>query len=450
MFMKRSPEKQKEFSGLNTEPLFNFNIGKIYASIILDIRAIKKDGHYPIKVRVTEEVADKKRKQYYWDCTVVTALEYHKLHSKKPDPYTKKTLSIITVFWENFKDSLTDLVNKEGFSKTRLDQRLAKGSKDSVIEAFDLKIAALEKKGRIGSAVWFTGARNSIKKHIGDQDLKFSEVTPDWLESYQVFLRREEYDKEGKLIVKAKKDTTISIIMRALRAIINEAKSEGIIIEDQYPFGKGKFKIPTPEGRIIALSEDQIKAISQYPINPEAFIYRRLWLFSYYCNGINIGDALRLKYKNIVKEDGKYFIQWEREKTRNTGNKKRAIKALMRPEMQKVIDLHGNPDHRPDSYIFPFLKYGMKPREEREKIQNLIHTINKKMKAIGKALGYGDITTYWARHAFTNNSLNKGVSMFSLSDRLGHATVKTTQIYAGRLSNKQMIEDANVLDAVEI
>ncbi|HBE42430.1 MAG TPA: hypothetical protein DDW27_14745 [Bacteroidales bacterium] len=440
--MKRSPEKQKEFSGLNTEPLINFNIGKIYASVVLDIRNRKKDGYYPVKVRVFDE----QRKQYYWDCTSVTALEYHKLHSKKPDAYTKKTLAAITIYWENFKDTLTDLVNKEGFSKTRLDQRLAKGAKDSVIEAFDTKIAELEKKNRIGSVVWYTGARNSIKKFIGDEDLKFAEVTPDWLESYQTFLRKEEYDTKGNLIVKAKKDTTISIIMRALRAIMNTARGK-IITEDQYPFGKGKYEIPTAEGRIIALSETQIKKIAKHPMNPEALIYRRLWLFSYFCNGINIGDMLRLKYRDITKDDGRTFIEWEREKTKGTGKK---IKALMRPEMQKIIDLHGNRDKRPDSYVFPFLEHRMTARQERDKIQNLIHTINKKMTAIGRALGYGDVTSYWARHAFTNNSLNKKVSMFSLSDRLGHATVKTTQIYAGRLSNKQIIKDANVLDTVEI
>jgi integrase len=443
--MKRSQEKHKEFKGINTEPLINYNIGKIHASVILDIRKRKNDGQYPVKVRVSDEL----RKQYYWDCMSVTALEYHKLHSKRPDAYTKKTLKVVTAFWEDFKVSLTDLINKEGFSKKRLDQRLAKGAKDSVIDAFDDKIAALKKDERIGSMVWYTGAKSSIKKFIGEEDLKFSEVTSEWLKDYQSFLLTEKYNAEGKLIIKAKKKTTISIIMRALRVIINEAKSKGTITEEQYPFGKGKYKIPIAEGRIIALSEDQIKQISQYPINPEAFIYRRLWLFSYFCNGINIGDALRLKYKDIIKDDGKYFIGWERKKTEHQETK-RKIKALMRPEMQKIIDLHGNRDKRPDNFIFPYLAHGLKPEKERMIIQNTIHTINKKMTAIGKALGYGNITTYWARHAFTNNSLNKKVSMFSLSDRLGHATVKTTQNYAGRLSNKQIIEDANVLDTVEI
>lgn len=444
--MKRSPEKQKEFAGLNTEPLFNFNIGKTYASIVLDIRKRKKDGFYSIKARVTDE----NRKQYYWDCTTTTALGYHKLHSKKPDAYTKRTSAAITEYWEHFKECLTDLVNKEGFSKEKLDQRLSKGAKDSVIEAFDERIQELEKKGKVGSVVWYTGARNSIKKYIGNDELMFSDITIDWLEDYQSYLLKEERDEKGKVIVKAKKKTTISIIMRALRAIVNKAKAAGTISDEKYPFGKSKYRIPKGEGRVIALSEDQIKKITQYPINPEAFIYRRLWLFSYFANGINVSDMLRLKYRDIIIEDGKNFIVWERAKTKDTSEEAEKIKALMRPEMQKIIDIHGNPDKNPDFFIFNFLKHGLTPRQERMICQNVIHTINKKMTAIGRALGYGAITSYWARHAFTNNSLQKGVTMFSLSKRLGHQNITTTQGYAGRLSNKQIIEDANVLDTVEI
>lgn len=445
--MKRSPEKQKEFDGINTEPIITFNIGKIYAAVILDIRNKKITGHYPVKVRVTDE----NKKQYYWNCTSLTPLEYHKLHSKHHDNYTRKNMATINAYWENFKAILIDLVNKEGFNRKKMDQRILGGSKESVIDAFNAKIKILDKKGKVGSVVWFTGARNSIQKYIGkDEDLKFSEITVDWLDDYTSFLRKEVYDSKGKLIVKAKKDTTISIIMRALRVLMNEAREEGIV--KQYPFGLGKnlYMIPSSEGRVIGLSEDQIKEIARYPLSEDAKIYRRLWLFSYYCNGVNIGDMLRFKYRDMVKEDGQYFIQWRREKTKGRSKKPITGKALIRPEMQKIIDLHGNTDRRPDSYIFPYLRHNMTPKEERDRIQNLIHTINKKMTRIGTALGYGKITTYWARHAFTNNSLMKGVSMFSLSKALTHTDTKTTQGYAGRISNVQIIKDANVLDTVEI
>lgn len=441
--MEKQQRTSDELKEIN-KVLDTFSLDDVTAAIFLDVRNPNKNGDYSVKIRVTH-----KREQHYYRCMDISIDEWETLISgKKPRKVLLKTKKLIYMSFNTYVDVIKDLAPGKHFSFEELNRRLSKGTKDSVLDAFKNKIDLLEKKGRVGSVVWYRGARNSIKKFIGDVDLKFSEVTVDWLEEYQSFLRTEERDTKGKLIVKAKKDTTISILMRALRAIMNNARGK-IITEEQYPFGKKKYEIPIAEGRVIALSEDQIKKIAQYPLNPEAFVYRRLWLFSYFCSGINIGDVLRLKYESIIKDDGKTFIVWERKKTEHQRNK-RTIKALMRPEMQKIIDLHGNKNKRPDNFIFPYLTHGLEPEKERMIIQNTIHTINKKMKMIGRALGYGDVTTYWARHAFTNNSLNKKVSMFSLSDRLGHATVKTTQNYAGRLSNKQIIEDANVLDTVEI
>ncbi|WP_159519728.1 hypothetical protein [Sunxiuqinia indica] len=35
---------------------------------------------------------------------------------------------------------------------------------------------------------------------------------------------------------------------RAIRCVVNDAKKTGVIKENQYPFGSGKFEIPTGEG----------------------------------------------------------------------------------------------------------------------------------------------------------------------------------------------------------
>jgi hypothetical protein len=43
--------------------------------------------------------------------------------------------------------------------------------------------------------------------------------------------------------------TTIGMSLRALRAIFNIAKKDGIITDEQYPFGRNKYQIP--EGRNI-------------------------------------------------------------------------------------------------------------------------------------------------------------------------------------------------------
>lgn len=87
---------------------------------------------------------------------------------------------------------------------------------------------------------------------------------------------------------------------RAIRSVINEAKSVGIIKENQYPFGNGKYEIPTGKGRKLALTLQHIKYVSNFSDGTEATEkYHDMWFFSYLCNGINFADMLTLKYSNI-------------------------------------------------------------------------------------------------------------------------------------------------------
>jgi len=44
---------------------------------------------------------------------------------------------------------------------------------------------------------------------------------------------------------------------------------------------------------------------------------------------------------------------------------KKEIVVVMLPRMKDIIDAWGNPDRKPDSYIFPILSVSMPPVEER-------------------------------------------------------------------------------------
>jgi len=109
--------------------------------------------------------------------------------------------------------------------------------------------------------------------------------------------------------------------MRALRSVINDGKAAGIISQVQYPFvinNNGKYQIPEGEGRKLALTASQLIEVFNYQILPEDERWRDLWVFSFYCNGININDLLRLKFKNII--DGE--IVWFRQRLLNRIGKK--------------------------------------------------------------------------------------------------------------------------------
>jgi integrase len=423
---------------LDLTPLERYAFDKITAAIIIDTRKAKKsidkdlksdesviipidtrkekdNEYYPVKYRVTYS-----RKQVYYPCMDLTLDEYDKLHKSVRSDYLIKTKKLIHDNFKKLTDTIEDLVIHEGFTIDGLNTRLSKGIKDSILSAFESKIADLEAKGKVGSSVWYSCAFNSIKSFT-KKELKFADITVNWLKSYEAHLLKEK-----------RAYTTISMYMRALRSIINEGKAHGIISQAQYPFVINS--IPEGTGRKIALNTSQLMEVFNYQIFPDDEKWRDLWIFSFYCNGANLNDILRFKYENIVGN----CIEWFREKTIHQDKEKRKIRAIITEEMRQIIDKYGNPDHKPGNFIFPYLRDKLTPLEERKIIQNVTHLINKKMHKIGRALGYGDITTYWTRHSWASISRKEGISTFAISKGMGHKNLKTTEIYLDSLSDDEL------------
>jgi len=399
-----------------------FSLSGITVTIFFDNRRVKDDLTYPVKYRVTY-----KRVRAYYPSGIDLSEDEWKIISKTKKRELIETRELIQAGFDKVKEHVKDLALTDEFTLEGLNNRLKGSNSDSILTAFEDRIKDLQAKGKIGTAVWYSCAKNSIEKYT-TKDIKFTDVTPTWLEKYEAHLL-----KEGK------EYTTISINMRALRAIINNAKARGIVKAGQYPFAannNGKYQIPEGSGRKIALNTTQLIEVFKYPILPEWEKYRDLWIFSFYCNGVNIGDLLRFKYENI---QGNY-LEWYRVKTKDRDKLKAKIRAAITEEMQAIIYRYGNRDKR--GYIFPYLTIGLTPTQERMIIQNVTHTINKKMKKIGQALGYGDITTYWARHTWASISRREGVSTFSISKGMGHKNLSTTEIYLDSLSDEEINENA--------
>lgn len=420
-----------EKKDLDLSPLLTWPFDRITLSIMLDTRREKTGGYYPAKFRVTYL-----GKQFYYPAFDLTEEEYASLHGevKRRDlvDYKKQLLA----GFENLKKIIQDLCARDTFSLEKLNTRLSRGIRESVFSAFDTKIHDLNRQGKVGSAMWYSCAKKSIESYQ-QGNLNFAEVTKNWLKGY-----------EAHMLEEGKEYSTIGINMRALRSIVNDARREGIIKESQYPFKRESnegYQIPEGAKRKIALNTEQIIEVFSYPLTPGNEKWRDLWIFSFYCQGANIGDILRLKYRNIKGQ----FIEWYRGKTIGRDKEKSTVRAFITPEMREIIDRWGDPDRKPGNYIFPHLTPGLTPADERKVIQNITHTINKKMKAIGRALGYGDITTYWARHSWASISRRQGTNLYSISKGLGHRSISTTEIYLDSIPDDELIDNANKLPRIK-
>jgi integrase/recombinase XerD len=415
------------------DTLDTFTLEKITAAIIFDDRrpkkkgkkTDKKHGFYPVKYRVNYQ-----RIRAYYPAGIDLSLDEWEAMpaTRKPDLIENREL--IQTGFEVIKGHIKALVKGEGFTLEKLNTRLSRGMKNSVLSAMFDKAAALKIAGRIGTSEWYFYAATSIKKFTA-ADLKFSEITQDWLQRY-----------EAHLLEQGKSYTTISMHLRALQATVNDAKTQGIISPAQYPFGKGKYEIPTGVGRKMALTLAQIGEVLKHPLLTDTERRcRDLWLFSYLCNGINMTDMLRLRYADVNAVE----IHFYRQKTINKAKVKKEIVAVLLPEAQQVIDKWGNPDRRPENFVFPFLYAGITPVDEKRIVKNVTRLINKKMGEIGKALEYGNISTYTARHSFATVLKRSGANIAYISESLGHADLKTTQTYLDSFENEERQKNAALL-----
>jgi len=403
-----------------------FSLGGVTLSVFLDTRRPKDDLTFPIQYRVTYL----RKRVYYKSKFSVTEDDWNKLPSTKKRELSE-TRGLILAGFDNVKGHIKDLLKGNGFSHEGLTKRLAGGKKNSILTSFYNKIEELTKDGQIGTASSYQCAINSIMKFTEGKDLKFSEITIDWLKKYATYLKTE---RKG---FKARSITTVKFYIGSLRTVLNTGRE--YIPQDQYPFGKGKYEIKSGDRRKMALTLAQIKTVMDHPlINDNEKKYRDLWFFSYLCNGININDMCRLKYKNIAGGE----IHFYRQKTIRTTKKQKEIVATYVPQMQEIVRKWGNPDKKPDNYIFPFLSHGISPKREKEVVQNITRLINRKMAVISKALEYETISTYTARHSFATVLKRSGVNIAFIAESLGHTDLKMVENYLESFETEKRAENA--------
>jgi site-specific recombinase XerD len=262
--------------------------------------------------------------------------------------------------------------------------------------------------------------------------LSYEQVTTEFLNGYHLNLTR-----SGKSI------STVGIYLRPLRAVYNWAILEGIIGAEAYPFGKGKYQIPSSQNIKKSLSKTDLKKLFEFS-SEVAWEQRArdFFVFSYLANGMNMKDILLLKTSDI---DGD-FIRFNRAKTLRTSQSVLPISVPLTEEMKEIMSRCGKLEKTNQDYIFQLLHPEDNAERQRKKIQQFTKMVNKHLRIISVALGFSTpITTYFARHSFSTVLKNSGASIEFIGESLGHSSPTTTKRYLGSFDNSMKTEMAKVL-----
>ena len=394
-------------------------------SFYLDTRRAKKNGKFPLKLRVYSLI-EKKTKNYPIN-KFFTTEEYDSLWQKK----VPKTLAYEHAFIRAFETKANRIAKEitpfnfkifeSNFSPNRIE-------KTNLISFYEKNIDKMISDDNIGNSQFYKSSLNAIKKFI-------SEENPENVKTLHIMSIDEQWLKKFEKYIVEKKKLSISTVgtyLRPLRAIYNIALEENPMYKNSNPFGK--YKLPSTEKVYKALTKEELKTLlSSTPKTKEQEKAKDFWFFSFYSNGMNITDVVRLKYKNFDFEEGKFHFLRNKTKNSNRTNLSN-IEVYLNEYLLEIIEKYKNEFQHENQYIFPILSDSDSEKIIFKKVKNFIRFINQHIKTFAKDNGVTDkISANWARHSFATLGINQSLTAEELKEFLGHANIKTTQKYIGRL-----------------
>jgi site-specific recombinase XerD len=332
---------------------------------------------------------------------------------------------------KNFKTSKESIydnsLNTEQKENMSLDGflELIKPKSNNVIstdffELINFKINTLKDLGKMGTSKYYQDTLNSIRSFEKRNKLDLTLINYEWLKSYETYL------KKNKCI-----ETGISVRMRAIRSIFNDAIEKNYISLVYYPFKAYKISKLKGGKKIRSISDAEIQSIINIDvsINQKLQLTKDLFLFSYYTGGMNFIDMMLLTSKSIIDNGNR--VEYTRSKTKGLFNLK------LTPPAKAIINRY-KLNASITGFVFPILNSNHKtPIQIANRRHKTITQLNKNLKEIGRLCNIDfDLTSYVARHSFATHLKQKNIATDIISEALGHQNIKVTQTYLKRFGNE--------------
>lgn len=238
--------------------------------------------------------------------------------------------------------------------------------------------------------------------------LMFNEITVDFLQKYESWLRVERKNSVN----------TIHSNMKFIRQLFNEAVKQKVIRADQNPFLLYKLKQEKTEREF--LTDEEIDHLYSLKLDGTKEICRDMFVFA--CDtGIRISDLLTIKVRHY---DNKR-LTFQMRKT------KPQVSILLPTRAQRIISRYIETEESKNEFAFqPFKKKSFTKMGIEKAIMSKTALFNSILKELAELAEIEKhLTFHVSRHSFGTRALRKGIRIEQVSKLMGHSDLKTTMVY---------------------
>lgn len=327
----------------------------------------------------------------------------------------------------NFEQFEADLKKKEPQKNQKIATTV---SLVTIQDYYSQQILILEEQQREGMAGLYRENQSILQKF--KPMVLLSDVNFRFLESFEYWMRN----------VRKNVDTTISVKMRNLQRMINQAIEDKLFNKDVYPFGEKKYSINKRldhNTKKIAIKLDKISKLKALELKPGSALHlaQQLFLFSYYCRGMNFVDITFLKWQDILDST----LTYTRRKTRGK------FIIPVNSHALAILKFFREQYEMPGGYVFPILNstIHITTKQQYTRKKTALKAVNGNLKKLAEKIGEPNLklTTNVGRHSYATGLKRSGANTAYITEALGHATQEQTQTYWQSL-RKAKLKDGKI------
>lgn len=412
----------------------------IQASLVLQTWKKLKNDKYPVVLRVYHL----QKRRYYRTGVSATIEEWDEASGTIPSKVKETrhlqkflikaqgSISRIQLLHDRFDfDLLTEEISPSPTKK-----------KLQNIETFWQSVVDdLRKEKRHGTADSYETALVKFRKFLGGKTMDLHQVTQLTFEKFRIYMVQTGQSTNG-----------VGVYLRAMSAVYGRALKRKLVKPEEDP--RLGFRIKTTKTHKKAIKREEVHLLEKLDLEhiPMVEASRDMFVFSYYCQGMNLKDLSLLSWPDNIVEDRIFYHRGKTADMFSIYIKRETIGKILekqKVELERKLDAGLIKNQKAKSLVFRFYDdlndkqmsdpaTVTKVRKQRAKVLNAhLRKLGEEHLEFSRAqLRF--LTFYAARHTYASVLKSQHAPVTLIAEALGHADIRTTQVYLDSFANTEL------------